>query len=57
MKKEELFIDDFLKQFKSEDELNGFLKELQKGGIKKRLECELDGHFGYGTPDIFYLHS
>jgi len=28
MKKEELFDDEFLKQFKTGDELNGFLKEL-----------------------------
>ncbi len=28
-----LFNDEFLKQFKSGDELNGFLKELQKRGI------------------------
>ena len=48
MKKEELFNDDFLKQFKSGDELNGFLKELQKRGIEKMLEGELDGHLDYG---------
>ena len=48
MKKEELFDDDFLKQFKTGDELNGFLKELQKRGIEKMLEGELDGHLDYG---------
>jgi transposase-like protein len=47
MEKEELFNDDFLKQFKSGDELNGFLKELQKRGIEKMLEGELDGHLDY----------
>lgn len=47
MKKEEFFNDDFLKQFKSGDELNGFLKELQKRGIEKMLEGELDGHLDY----------
>ena len=47
MKKEELFNDDFLKQFKTGDELNGFLKELQKRGIEKMLEGELDGHLDY----------
>ena len=47
MKKEELFNDEFLKQFKSGDELNGFLKELQKRGIEKMLEGELDGHLDY----------
>lgn len=47
MKKEELFNDEFLKQFKTGDELNGFLKELQKRGIEKMLEGELDGHLDY----------
>lgn len=47
MKKEDLFSDEFLKQFKSGDELNGFLKDLQKRGIEKMLEGELDGHLGY----------
>ncbi|MFS4469589.1 IS256 family transposase [Maribacter sp. 2210JD10-5] len=47
MKKEKLFNDDFLKQFKTSDELNGFLKELQKRGIEKMLEGELDGHLDY----------
>ncbi|KKN12526.1 hypothetical protein LCGC14_1015520, partial [marine sediment metagenome] len=48
MKKEELFNDDFLKQFKTGDELNGFLKELQqKRGIEKMLDGELDGHLDY----------
>ena len=47
MKKEDLFNDEFLKQFKSGDELNGFLKQLQKRGIEKMLEGELDGHLGY----------
>lgn len=47
MKKEDLLNDDFLKQFKSGDELNSFLKEIQKRGIEKMLEGELDGHLGY----------
>tara|TARA_B100002049_G_scaffold230361_1_gene207123 strand:+ start:375 stop:641 length:267 start_codon:yes stop_codon:yes gene_type:complete len=47
MKKEELFNDNFLKQFKTGDELNGFLKQLQKRGIEKMLEGELDGHLNY----------
>lgn len=44
---EELFHDDFLKQFRSGDELNGFLKELQKRGIEKMLEGEPDSHLDY----------
>lgn len=47
MKKEDLLKDDFLKQFKSGDELNDFLKQLQKRGIEKMLEGELDDHLGY----------
>jgi len=47
MKKEDLFNDDFLKQFKTGDELNDFLKQLQKRGIEKMLEGELDAHLNY----------
>ena len=47
MEKEDLFSDDFLKQFKTDEELNDFLKQLQKRGIEKMLEGELDGHLGY----------
>lgn len=47
MKKEDLLSDDFLKQFKSGEELNSFLKDLQKRGIEKMLEGELDAHLGY----------
>lgn len=47
MKKEDLLGDDFLKLFNSGEELNGFLKQIQKRGIEKMLEGELDGHLGY----------
>ena len=47
MEKEDLLSDDFLKQFKSAVELNDFLKQIQKRGIEKMLEGELDGHLGY----------
>lgn len=47
MKKEELINDEFFKQFSSGEELNGFLKQLQKRGIEKMLEGELDAHLGY----------
>jgi transposase-like protein len=47
MKKEDLLSDDFLKQFKSSEELSDFLKQIQKRGIEKMLEGELDGHLGY----------
>ena len=38
--------DDFLKQFKTGKELNDFLALIQKRGIEKMLEGELDGHLG-----------
>jgi len=47
MKKEDLLNEDFLQQFKTGDELNDFLSELQKRGIERILEGELDGHLGY----------
>jgi transposase-like protein len=55
MDKEKMLSDAFLKQFKTGEELNSFLAELQKRGIEKILEGELDAHLGYEkhekTPD------
>lgn len=39
--------DAFLKQLKTGEELNSFLAQLQKRGIEKILEGELDAHLGY----------
>ncbi|QRE63205.1 IS256 family transposase, partial [Flavobacterium psychrophilum] len=47
MKKEDLLSDEFLKQFKTGEDLYGFLAQLQKRGIEKMLEGELDAHLGY----------
>lgn len=47
MKKDDFLKEDFLKQFKSGEELNAFLKEIQKRGIEQLLEGELDAHLGY----------
>lgn len=47
MNKEQMLSDAFLKQFKTGEELNSFLAELQKRGIEKILEGELDAHLGY----------
>ncbi|MCB9322350.1 MAG: IS256 family transposase [Lewinellaceae bacterium] len=47
MKKEDLLNDDFLKQFKTGDELESFLSELHKRGIEKMLEGEIDAHLDY----------
>ena len=47
MKAEDFISDDFLKRFKTGKELNDFLALIQKRGIEKMLEGELDGHLGY----------
>ena len=47
MDKEEMLSDAFLKQFKTGEELSSFLAQLQKRGIEKMLEGELDVHLGY----------
>ena len=39
--------DAFLKQLQTGDQLNSFLAQLQKRGIEKILEGELDAHLGY----------
>lgn len=52
MKKEDLLTDKFLKQFKTGDELNSFLKQIQKRGIEKMLEGELDDHLGFDKNEV-----
>jgi transposase-like protein len=47
MDKEQMLSDAFLKQFKTGEELTNFLTQLQKRGIEKMLEGELDAHLGY----------
>jgi transposase-like protein len=47
MKTEDFLSDDFLKQFKTGQQLNDFLGQIQKRAIEKMLEGELDGHLGY----------
>lgn len=47
MNKEDLLHDNFLNQFKTGDVITDFLKELQKRGIEKMLEGELDAHLDY----------
>lgn len=47
MEQKEQLIDDFLKQLKTGEELNSLLAQLQKRGIEKILEGELDAHLGY----------
>ena len=47
MKSKDLLSDEILKQFKTGQELNDFLKQVQKRGIEKMLEGELDDYLGY----------
>ena len=47
MNKDDLLSDEFLKQFKTGEELSSFLKSIQKRGIEKMLEGELDAHLDY----------
>src|SRR5690606_11962742 len=54
MKKEDFLNDDFLKQFKTGEELSSFLKSIQKRGIEMKLQGKLDAHLDYEkkqTPD------
>jgi putative transposase len=52
MKKEELLNSDFFKQFKTGEELNDFLNQIQKRGVEQLLEGELDAHLGYEKNQI-----
>jgi hypothetical protein len=47
MRPEDLLTDEFLKQFKNRDTLNDFLGQLQKRGIEKMPEGELDRPLEY----------
>lgn len=47
MKKEEMFNDEFLKQFKDSSEFSDFVNQLYKRGVEQMLEGELDSHLGY----------
>ena len=47
MRKEDLLSDEFLKQFKTDEDLNGFLAQLQKLGLEAILNGELDAHLRY----------
>lgn len=52
MKKEDAFSAEFLSQFKTGEELFGFMKELQKRGIEQFLEAEMDEHLGYSKSQL-----
>lgn len=52
MKKEEALSKEFLKQFKTGEELFSFLTQIQKRGIEQILEGELDSHLGYAKSQV-----
>ncbi|MCG8476047.1 MAG: IS256 family transposase [Cytophagales bacterium] len=47
MNSQDLITNELLDQLKTGDQLNDFLQQLQKRGIEKILEAELDAHLGY----------
>ena len=47
MKAEDFLTDDFLKHFKTGQQLNDFIHSIQQRAIEKMLEGELDDHLGY----------
>jgi len=47
LKTQDSLIDAFLKQLKTGDELQSFLRDIHKRGLEKILEGELDVHLGY----------
>ena len=47
MDKDKLLSAEFLKQFKTGEELNSFMQELQKRAVEQLLEGEMDAHLGY----------
>jgi|GEM_PF-6101897 len=47
MEKKDLITDELLSHFSNGDELFDFLGEVQKPGIEKLLEAELDVHLDY----------
>lgn len=49
--KEELFSEEFFKQFKTSEELSSFLQNLQKRAIETMLKGELDAHLDYPKHD------
>lgn len=52
MKKEDVFSEEFLKQFKTGEDLFSFLIQLQKRGVEAILEGEMDNHLGYDKHQI-----
>lgn len=56
LKTQDLLTDAFLKQLKTGEELQAFLRDIHKRGLEKILEGELDAHLGYDkhekTPSI-----
>lgn len=51
MDSKDFISDEILKQFKTGEELMSFLTSIQKRGIEKILEGEMDSHLGYDKHD------
>ena len=51
MDSKDFISDEILKQFKTGDDLMSFLTSIQKRGIEKILEGEMDSHLGYEKHD------
>lgn len=47
MKKKELITEELLSRFSNGEELFDFLGEIQKRGVERLLEAELDAHLDY----------
>ena len=52
MNKDEIITDEFLKQFKTGEELTEFMGSIYKRGIESILQGELDSHLGYKKNEI-----
>ncbi|MDM8161180.1 IS256 family transposase [Labilibaculum sp. K2S] len=57
MEPKDLLTDEILKQFKTGKQLNDFLMQVQKRGIEKMLEGELDDHLGYEKHEKAIAHN
>ena len=48
----ELLSKEFLKQFKSEEDVSNFLKDLHSQVLEQMLQGEMDAHLGYEKNDV-----
>jgi len=48
----ELLSKEFLKQFKTEEDVSKFLKDLHSQVLEQMLQGEMDAHLGYEKNDV-----